>query len=97
MGWWSFRIYGTIRSFLSQLPRCVLNYSCFYSRVFQTLSSKVGDQGGAYYTSPPGSSKYGDDAFGRDFKISQVSREARESDNGEAKRFWELSEKLVGI
>jgi hypothetical protein len=51
-----------------------------------------------YYTSPPGSSKYGEDAFGREFKISQVSREARlSSDDGKAKRFWELSEKLVGV
>ena len=50
-----------------------------------------------YYTSPPGSSKYGEDAFGREFKISQVSKEARASDDGKAKRFWELSEKLVGV
>jgi protochlorophyllide reductase len=64
---------------------------------YMTLSSKVGEQGGAYYTSPPGSSKYGDDAFGREFKVSEVSKEARSSDDGKAKRFWELSEKLVGV
>lgn len=50
---------------------------------------------GEYYTSPPGSSKYGNDAFGNQFKISDVSTEAQ--DDGKAKRFWELSEKLVGI
>ena len=50
-----------------------------------------------YYTSPPGSSKYGEDAFGREFKVSQVSKEARASDDCKAKGFWELSEKLVGV
>jgi hypothetical protein len=51
-----------------------------------------------YYYSEPGSSKYGDDAFGKQFDVSEVSKEARASDdNGRAKRFWELSEKLVGI
>ena len=63
----------------------------------QTLSSKVGEKGGLYYTSPPGSSKYGEDAFGREFKISEVSKEAKASDDGKAKQFWELSEKLVGV
>jgi hypothetical protein len=57
----------------------------------------VGDNGGLYYTSPPGSSKYGDEAFGREFRVSEVSKEARLSDSGKAKRFWELSEKLVGL
>ncbi|KAL7509415.1 hypothetical protein ACHAXN_008850 [Cyclotella atomus] len=64
---------------------------------YMTLSSNVGKQGGMYYTSPPGSSKYGEDAFGREFKLSQVSKEAKSSDDGKAKRFWELSEKLVGV
>ena len=57
----------------------------------------MGDNGGLYYTSPPGSSKYGDEAFGREFRVSEVSKEARLSDSGKAKRFWELSEKLVGL
>lgn len=65
--------------------------------MYQTLSANVGQQGGMYYTSPPGSSKYGDDAFGREFKMSPVSKEAKASDAGKAKRFWELSEKLVGV
>jgi protochlorophyllide reductase len=65
---------------------------------YMALSSKVGEKGGLYYYSAPGSSKYGDDAYGKQFDVREVSREARESDdNGKAKRFWELSEKLVGI
>lgn len=51
--------------------------------------------GGLYYTSPPGSSKFGDDAYGKQFSISQVSKEA--SDDEKAKKLWSLSEKLVGI
>lgn len=64
---------------------------------YMTLSSKVGEEGGKYYFSSPGSSKYGDDAFGKQFDTSEVSKEALESDGGKGKRFWELSEKLVGI
>jgi hypothetical protein len=33
-----------------------------------------------YYTSPPGSSKFGEATFGREFKVSEVSKEARLSD-----------------
>ena len=62
---------------------------------YMTLSSKVGEQGGLYYTSPPGSSKFGDAAFGKEFHASQVSKEARDDEKG--KRLWELTEKLVGI
>jgi protochlorophyllide reductase len=50
---------------------------------------------GAYYNSPPGSSKYGQDAFGREFSVDSVSKEAQDDDKG--KKLWELSEKLVGI
>jgi protochlorophyllide reductase len=50
---------------------------------------------GEYYNSPPGSSKYEDAAFGREFTIDSVSKEAQ--DNNKGKRLWELSEKLVGI
>mmetsp|Transcript_3486 Transcript_3486/g.7693 ORF Transcript_3486/g.7693 Transcript_3486/m.7693 type:complete len:446 (+) Transcript_3486:62-1399(+) len=64
---------------------------------YMTLSAKVGEKGGMYYYSAPGSGKYGDDAYGKQFDASEVSKEARESDEGKAKRFWELSEKLVGI
>jgi len=53
------------------------------------------DTKGEYYNSPPGSSKYGDAAFGREFTIYPVSKEAR--DDAKSKRLWELSEKLVGI
>jgi protochlorophyllide reductase len=50
---------------------------------------------GEYYNSPPGSSKYGQDAFGREFSIEAVSKEAQDDDKG--KKLWELSDKLVGI
>ena len=53
------------------------------------------DTKGEYYLSPPGSSKYGDAAFGNQFKVLPVSKEAQ--DDAKAKRLWELSEKLVGI
>jgi protochlorophyllide reductase len=65
---------------------------------YMTLSPRVGERGGLYYYSEPGSSKYEDDAFGKQFDVSEVGKEARASDgNGMAKRFWELSEKLVGV
>ena len=66
---------------------------------YMTLSAKVGEKsGGLYYFSPPGSSKYDDDAFGKQLDVTKVRREAQESDcNGRAKRLWELSEKLVGL
>ena len=53
------------------------------------------DTKGEYYNSPPGSSKYGDAAFGNQFTVTPVSKEAQ--DDAEAKKLWELSEKLVGI
>lgn len=65
---------------------------------YMTLSKKVGEKGGDYYFSPPGSSKYGDTAYGNQFDVSEVSKEALASDDaGKGIRFWELSEKLVGI
>ena len=66
---------------------------------YMTLSSTVGERkGGQYYFSEPGSGKYGDEAYGKQFDVSTVSKEAVESDtNGKANRFWELSEKLVGV
>lgn len=62
---------------------------------YMTLDTNVASKGGLYYTSPPGSSKYGDDAFGNQFVVSQVSKEAM--DDAKAKRLWELSEKLVAV
>ena len=65
---------------------------------YMALNPNIGgpsNQGGLYYTAPPGSSKYGDAAFGREFTITQVSKEA--SDDEKAKKLWSLSEKLVGI
>ena len=50
---------------------------------------------GQYYNSPPGSSKYGDAAFGVQFTVTPVSKESR--DDAKAKRLWELSEELLGI
>jgi hypothetical protein len=53
------------------------------------------DTKGSYYSSPPGSSKYGAAAYGKQFTASDVSAEAQ--DNAKSKRLWELSEKLLGI
>ena len=64
---------------------------------WMALGEKMGEKGGLYCSSAPGSSKYGDDAYGKQFGVSEVSKEALASDEGKAKRFWELSEKLVGI
>jgi len=50
---------------------------------------------GLFYDSPPGSSKYGDAAFGKQFVPSSVSKEGQ--DDVKAKKFWELSAKLLGI
>jgi len=62
---------------------------------FMTLNDGVGSKGGLYYTSPPGSSKYGDAAFGTQFAVTDVSLEGKNDAKG--KLFWELSEQLVGI
>ena len=53
------------------------------------------DSSGKYYTGNPGSSRYGDAAFGNQFTITQVSKEAQ--DCGKATRLWDLTEKLLGI
>jgi protochlorophyllide reductase len=53
------------------------------------------DTRGQYYNSPPGSSKYGDAAFGKQFTIYDVSKEAH--DDAKSRKLWELSEKLVGV
>ena len=50
---------------------------------------------GQYYNSKPGSSKYGEAAFGNQFTVSAVSKEAH--DDEKAKKLWELSEHLVGL
>lgn len=50
---------------------------------------------GLYYTSPPGSSKYGQAAFGNQFVPSPVSKEAQDESKG--KRLWELTEKILGV
>lgn len=52
------------------------------------------DSRGEFWNSDPGSSKYGDAAYGREFTISAISQEAK--DDAKAKKLWELSEKLVG-
>jgi hypothetical protein len=50
---------------------------------------------GLYYYSAPGSSKYGQSAFGNQFVPSSVSIEGQ--DEAKGKKLWELSAKLVGI
>ena len=53
------------------------------------------DTKGLYYSSPPGSSKYGVSAFGRQFVPTTVSKEAQDDVKG--KYLWELSEQILGI
>lgn len=50
---------------------------------------------GLYYSSPPGSSKYGNAAFGNQFGPTTVSKEAQDVAKGE--ELWELTEKILGI
>jgi protochlorophyllide reductase len=50
---------------------------------------------GGYYSSAPGSSKYGDTAFGNQFTLSKVSKEA--SDDVKAKALWDLTESLIKL
>lgn len=60
---------------------------------YMALDRDVGSEGGQFYSSPPGSAKYGDDAFGNQFTVTEASKEAR--DDAKAKKLWELSENLV--
>ncbi|KAL3810021.1 hypothetical protein ACHAXA_006136 [Cyclostephanos tholiformis] len=78
-----------------------------FTKVFNVAATKllkVGETthygGGAleYMTlsAKPGSTKYGNGAFGWQFDVSEVSKEARAcDDDGRAKRFWKLSEELT--
>jgi hypothetical protein len=50
---------------------------------------------GEYYNSDPGSSKDGDAAYGNQFTVFPVSKEAR--DDIKARRLWELTEKALGL
>ena len=60
---------------------------------YMALDKDVASKGGLFYSSPPGSSKYGDDAFGNQFTVTQVSKEAR--DDAKAAKLWQLTEKLI--
>ena len=62
---------------------------------YMALDNEVNSKKGLYYASSPGSSKYGDAAFGNAFAVDDVSKEAK--DESKQKRLWELSEKLVGL
>jgi len=62
---------------------------------YMTLDDGVASKSGLYYFSPPGSSKYGDAAYGNQFTPTDVSTEAH--DDAKGRRLWELSEQLVGI
>lgn len=53
------------------------------------------DTRGEYYYAPPGSSKYGDAAFGQQFAPSEVSKEAQ--DDARARKLWTLTEKVLGL
>lgn len=56
------------------------------------MCNEVSDRG-SFYSSDPGSSKYGDAAYGKQFTASKVSKEAQ--DDAKATRFWELTEKAL--
>ena len=61
---------------------------------YMALDKDVASKGGGlFYSSPPGSSKYGDDAFGNQFTVTEVSKEAR--DDAKAAKLWKLTEKLI--
>ena len=62
---------------------------------YMVLDKSVRAKGGRYYFSSPGSSKYGEAAYGNQFAPAEVSKEAR--DDAKAGRLWELSSKLVKI
>mmetsp|Transcript_4137 Transcript_4137/g.5730 ORF Transcript_4137/g.5730 Transcript_4137/m.5730 type:complete len:339 (+) Transcript_4137:339-1355(+) len=64
---------------------------------YMATSASSSSSRGQYYTSPPGtSSKFGGEvAYGNQFTVSPVSREAMDDDKG--KRLWELSEILVDL
>ncbi|GMH98514.1 hypothetical protein TrVE_jg5834 [Triparma verrucosa] len=51
---------------------------------------------GGYYGSKPGSSKFGDSAYGSAFSVDAVSKEVTEGEKKQ-QRLWELSEKLIQI
>lgn len=53
------------------------------------------DTRGQYYSSPPGTAKYGDAAYGNQFTVTQVSKEA--SDDAKAKKLWDLTESLIPL
>ncbi|CAB9524931.1 Protochlorophyllide reductase A, chloroplastic [Seminavis robusta] len=53
------------------------------------------DTRGGYYSSAPGSSKYGDAALGNQFAETQCSKEA--SDDAKAKNLWDLTDSLIGL
>ena len=57
------------------------------------LDQTVGRMGGLYYSAAPGSSKYGDEAFGKEFARAEVSVEAR--DDTKARKLWDLSTHLI--
>lgn len=53
------------------------------------------DSRGEFWDTEPGATKYGNAGYGKQFRITSVSKEAM--DDAKAKKLWELSEKLVGI
>jgi hypothetical protein len=50
---------------------------------------------GLYYSSPPGSVKYGDAAYGNQFTVDTVSVEAQDVAKGQ--RLWALSAQALGL
>jgi protochlorophyllide reductase len=50
---------------------------------------------GQYYSSAPGTSKYGDSAYGKQFSVTPVSQEAQ--DEAKAIKLWQLTERELGL
>lgn len=56
------------------------------------MVNQVADRG-TFYSSAPGSSKFGNAAYGNQFTVTTVSKEAQ--DDAKATRLWELTEKAL--
>ena len=66
-----------------------------FSKFPRLATGSINDEYGKYYCAPPGSSKYGDTAYGNQFQAKNGSKEAM--DEAQAKRLGELSAKVLGL
>ena len=52
-----------------------------------------GNAGGLFYAADPGDSKYGEAAYGEQFRPRPISKEAQDTEKGE--KLWELTKELI--